>query len=87
MRTCAWCDEPLEPPIYPGGMHRECSIRMMIGSVAHQSQMCSCFGGPPDDLPPGRTLREDARVAAELFDARMAAVDAAKTKEALQALS
>jgi hypothetical protein len=44
--------------------HRECWIRMILGSVAHQSGTCSCFtkdGGEHD--PPDMTRREAAKLA------------------------
>ncbi len=78
---CMWCDEPVAEsdlralPISGGMMHRECGIRMVLGSVAHLERRCSCFvdidsrlacmDDPPGD-PPGMTRREAARAAVEL---------------------
>jgi hypothetical protein len=48
-------------------VHRECLVRMVVGSVGHQLRRCSCFGGGEED-PPGMTPREAARAALELFE-------------------
>ena len=46
--------------------HRECLIRAVAGSAAHQLQECSCFGGTREDAP-GLTLRQGAIVAYQTF--------------------
>ena len=48
-------------------MHRECHVRCMVGSVAHQNGVCSCHGGTDDD-PPGMSKRDSAHAAMELFE-------------------
>ena len=58
---CPHCLEPIAPGektlatdcgqvLY----HRECLLRMVVGSVGHLVGRCSCFGGSEDD-PPGMT--------------------------------
>jgi hypothetical protein len=42
--------------------HRECFIRSIVGSVAHQDGVCSCNGGTGEDEE-GVTVREAARAA------------------------
>jgi len=69
---CLYCSEPIvegEPlgDVSNGTVHRECLIRMTAGSLGHQQQKCSCFGGQEED-PPGLTVREAARAAADYFD-------------------
>jgi hypothetical protein len=72
--TCAWCGEVIlegeATAIKLVGcdhrFHRECMLRSIVGSVAHQTRRCSCYGGTEDD-PPGLTKREAARKAFELF--------------------
>jgi hypothetical protein len=70
---CKHCEEPIEPgeeaPTVSGGsFHRDCLLRLVIGSVAHQERRCHCFvpGSTAGD-PPGMTLREAARAAVELY--------------------
>jgi hypothetical protein len=46
--------------------HRECFLRGVFGSVAHQRRECFCFGGQGED-PPGMTKREAARAAVAHF--------------------
>lgn len=50
-------------------IHSECLIRSLIGSVGHQLGRCGCFGGTEED-PPGRTKREAALAAYELYRQR-----------------
>jgi hypothetical protein len=73
---CLYCAEPMVEgdagmlmwSIQPQGMvemrasHRECFLRQALGSVGHQNQTCSCFGGTEED-PAGMTVREAARAA------------------------
>lgn len=71
---CSWCDEPIDdtdhgyvPSDGDGDpIHAECSIRQVVGSVAHQTQTCSCYGGTLED-DPGLSRREAAHEAARLF--------------------
>jgi len=69
MDTCLFCDEPVTPgdlavPINDGTtlVHRECMLRTVLGSVAHQKHRCSCYGGDEGD-DPALTPRENARSA------------------------
>lgn len=49
-------------------LHRECHIRMIVGSVGHQRGLCTCDGGPGTmDDPPGATKREAAVLALREF--------------------
>jgi hypothetical protein len=72
--NCSYCDEPLTLGEESGpvpGVHRECAIRMVIGSVAHQEKRCSCYCSESDEGdPPGVTTREAARLAAAAFQQR-----------------
>jgi hypothetical protein len=43
-------------------MHLECSVRCIVGSVAHQKGECLCFGGTGEDAPDLR--RREAALAA-----------------------
>jgi len=51
-------------------VHAECLMRMVVGSVGHQTGRCGHFGGEMDD-PAGMTKRQAARAACETFEARM----------------
>ena len=43
-RSCQWCHEILEPDVVrTDWLHQECAIRMVVGSVAHLEQRCSCY--------------------------------------------
>lgn len=46
-------------------LHLECILRLTFGSVGHQLQLCTCFGGVLGD-PPAMSPREAARSAALL---------------------
>ena len=46
--------------------HRECFIRIVAGSSAHQLHDCRCYGGTRED-PPGLTLRQAAVLAYDTF--------------------
>ncbi|MEI6196534.1 MAG: helix-turn-helix domain-containing protein [Verrucomicrobiota bacterium] len=41
-------------------------MRSIAGSVGHQNQRCSCFGGTEDD-PPGLTVRQAAQAALDRY--------------------
>lgn len=50
--------------------HRECFIRQIAGSVAHQLRLCSCPGSGGSDhgeLEEGMTRREAAKLAEKWF--------------------
>jgi hypothetical protein len=70
-RECEYCDEPIamgeDGVILHSGtlLHRECNLRMIIGSVAHQEKRCACYGGTGSDQDDGLTRREGARAAIE----------------------
>jgi hypothetical protein len=69
---CQYCDEPVLPGeavpdlVNMQDVHRECAVRMIVGSAAHQLGECTCHGGVRED-PPGVTLREAARLAYDTF--------------------
>jgi hypothetical protein len=71
---CMWCDELFDelagdsgtatqalgfdgPPIIRH-VHKECSLRQVIGSLAHIEGRCTCYGG--NNKTPDMTLREEA---------------------------
>jgi hypothetical protein len=59
VKLCAYCDEPVDDDatsaietmdgVFGNGemrqVHRECLVRMIAGSAAHQLGECSCYGG------------------------------------------
>lgn len=69
---CAWCTEPFVPgesgvaipsvhgdgSVTPENFHKECMIRMTIGSVAHLEHRCSCHGQHEENT---LTARQDAQ--------------------------
>src|SRR5262245_28332420 len=68
---CEWCQEVFgdhDQGVKMSGKsyHVYCHVRLVIGSVSHQLKKCSCYGGTWED-PPELTLRESAKLAAELF--------------------
>lgn len=40
-------------------IHKECSLRQVLGPLAHLQQKCSCFGGDKHD-DPNKTARQNA---------------------------
>ena len=77
---CLRCEEPILPgewfvPInYVGekgaevrSQHKECSVRAVIGSAAHQLKRCTCHGYQFED-PPYMTKREAAKMALFIFE-------------------
>jgi len=61
-RTCVWCTEPIAAGErcwrFANGpvAHRACALRLVLGSVAHVEQRCSCYvaharEGDPAALP------------------------------------
>lgn len=75
---CCYCHEPIaatdsgvrQAALLTTGpafvfKHRECFLRLVFGSVAHQEHRCKCYGGGDED-PPGLTRREAATAAMEL---------------------
>lgn len=72
---CLWCQEPItradlarahRAKLRMPGIHLECAIRNIVGSVGHQLRRCSCFGGTEED-PPGLTRRQAASAALALY--------------------
>lgn len=41
-------------------VHKECLMRMAVGSMAHLLRRCTCFGGEAPENPAGLTLRQEA---------------------------
>lgn len=69
---CPWCDEAIAPGDNLHHMaigapwHKECFVRSVLGSVAHQRRRCACYiPGSTENDPPGMTKREAARAAVE----------------------
>ena len=48
-------------------VHRECLLRMIVGSVGHQRHRCPCFDGNEED-PEGMTKREAAIAATKYYE-------------------
>jgi len=80
---CAWCEQffgeddsgLLMPCLTRDGAiympwHQDCFLRTISGSVAHQEQRCSCFGGTEPDEDPGLSKREQAEQAVKLWRKR-----------------
>ena len=71
--TCPHCVEPItadDATERTGNgevLHRECLIRMVAGSAAHQLHECSCYGGDRED-PPGLSRRQAARLALQICE-------------------
>jgi hypothetical protein len=67
---CEYCHEEIRDgelsPVFPARLHRECLIRKIAGSAAHQRGECSCSGGDRAD-PPGMSVREAAVLAYDTF--------------------
>lgn len=73
-----WCLEDVEAndqgfilPAWSGSepsivYHKNCFLRTVLGSVAHQQGSCSCHGGTDND-PPGMSKRQAADAAVEAF--------------------
>jgi hypothetical protein len=69
-RACAYCFEPIletddgfsDSAKTP--FHRECFLRLLSGSVAHQMRLCSCYlGENADQCVEGASRRHAARLA------------------------
>jgi hypothetical protein len=65
---CEYCNEEIRTgeSSVPENFHRECIVRIVLGSAAHQLGECSCFGGDRAD-PPGFSAREAAQLAYATF--------------------
>jgi hypothetical protein len=50
--------------------HRECFMRQVVGSVAHQRKTCTCFGGTEAEIPAELTPRQEAAAAVALFKSK-----------------
>jgi hypothetical protein len=74
-KKCVWCLEGFKETdrgtINDAGqaLHLECEIRMVVGSAAHQTGNCSCFGGTHED-PPDASPREAAKLALAMHELR-----------------
>lgn len=70
---CPFCGEPVLPEesveINNRTVlaHRDCLLRQVVGSVAHQQGRCSCYGGDEGD-DPALTRREAAAAAVAYFE-------------------
>jgi len=58
--------------IYSNGpaAHRECFMRSIVGSVAHQQRRCSCYGGSGED-DDGLTPRQAAQAALDHWEKKI----------------
>jgi len=70
--ACMYCDELIlmgEDGFLDSGsnpFHRECWVRMLIGSVAHQRHLCTCYmpeGAAQPHEPEGLSRRQTAKLA------------------------
>lgn len=70
--ACAFCEEPIADGDrgFATGLptHLECTLRSVLGSVAHIEGRCSCFGGDDDDEE--LSARESAYAAVAAFERR-----------------
>lgn len=60
-RPCSWCEECIDDEskgyliphlgetLEEQPIHLECFIRFIVGSIAHQTHECSCYGGTASD--------------------------------------
>jgi hypothetical protein len=76
-QACAWCGEIVRT--YDAAYHfangplahRDCALRLLIGSVAHLEHRCGCYvPGATERDPAGLTRRQAAEAAALLWDAQ-----------------
>jgi len=72
-KICPWCEEEIadNDKLYESirpSHHYECGIRMVMGSVAHQTHRCGCYvpGSTLHDRE-GVSVRQAARDAMEMF--------------------
>lgn len=77
--SCAWCEEPImegdngltiphiSETVMDRPYHHECFLRTIVGSLAHQQQRCSCFGGVDEEDSPNVSKRQAAIDAVEFF--------------------
>jgi len=70
---CSYCHETVLPgeshQVTNDGnlvLHFECFTRLVVGSVTHQLQKCTCYGCDQGD-PPEWTRRQAAKAASELY--------------------
>lgn len=56
--------------------HRECFMRQIVGSVAHQKGTCTCFGGTEAETPADLSPRQEAVAAVAIFRSKERASDA-----------
>jgi hypothetical protein len=76
---CVWCEEPIKEgedgltiphiaeDVTDRPYHQECFLRTVVGSLAHQQQRCSCFGGVDEEDSPSVSKRVAAQQAVEFF--------------------
>ena len=68
--TCQYCEEPISADdvrARSGQLHRECELRLVLGSVAHIEHRCGCYvEGSEESDPPHMTRRQAARAAVQL---------------------
>jgi hypothetical protein len=92
-QLCGWCAELIARTdrgvimdhhsqwgIFERPYHDECQFRMLVGSLGHLTEGCSCFGGHAGD-PPGMTRREAARAAMSYWGSKVARLDCISNRE------
>ena len=75
--ACMYCEEPIligEDGFFDSGsnaFHRECWLRMLIGSIAHQRQLCPCYlpeSEAQQHEPQGLSRRQAAKLAVDYYE-------------------
>ena len=79
---CGWCAETIaagdlgvmvphlgeDDEMRDRPVHRECFLRQIVGSVAHQRKTCHCFGGADDEISSDLSIRQEAIAAVAIFE-------------------
>lgn len=81
-QPCLFCETPIAEgdngvmmaAVDKGGwkmvpLHKECNLRMVVGSIAHLEHRCPCYGGHDGD-PVGVSKREAAKLVWNFWLAR-----------------
>jgi len=76
--TCRWCGEELadHERDEDRSLHNECAARIVIGSLAHVEERCSCYmPGSTENDPPNMTKREAAIAALKAYKLKQMRTD------------
>lgn len=55
-----WVEDVGMVESYPAPVHKECMLRMTVGSLAHLNQECTCYGGNGGEY--NLTRREESKL-------------------------